>query len=707
MNTGTQHEKKRIRFGLLTDSTESSYHIDILSGITDFVREHDIDLFIFVGGVLQSANIYEYDRNKLYFLVNTNNVDGLLVLTPTLGLNIGPRGMRKILQSFSPLPVVSIATRLPDITSVVIDNKKGMRELLVHLIETHGCKRFACVRGPAHVPDAEERFMVFKEILKHCHLPLINELILQGPYGSNFGIKAVKALLDNRNTTFDAVISSNDDTALGVIEELKRRGIPVPGRIKVAGFDDIIDSRSFIPKLTTVHQPIYRIGHMACSTLYNIITGKKTKLLTKLPTEIVIRESCGCSYNERITNLVKNNEKNCMAGAKRLIIKEFKDLNLSNKYGLGEAGQDLSKHILDYFFNDDTIIRNKRSFLSSWKNFLQTAGVRQYNFSIIHRLYHMLQEHLFPLLYKADKPSELYELNAETEEILENVFLEWEMDQKIRNMDMEVKLRELYEELQTVHNLSQQMNRIFIGLLNIGIRDCFLSLFVNPTEPLNIARLMLACKNGKQLPLKEDESVFTSSKLVPGKNFIHGDARTTMIVSSLFYGEEQLGFILYNFFGWAPNPYEDLRMILSSAIKNALLSAKMKNMASDLELYDNHRSPLLAATMGSKEKLPDLRIQRAVDFINERYNTDINLKDAANRAFMAETYFSRVFKQVCGKGFLEYLTGLRLEKACSLLQNTGLKTSEIARFVGYHDPNYFYKIFKEAFGRTPTQFRRT
>jgi two-component system response regulator YesN len=111
--------------------------------------------------------------------------------------------------------------------------------------------------------------------------------------------------------------------------------------------------------------------------------------------------------------------------------------------------------------------------------------------------------------------------------------------------------------------------------------------------------------------------------------------------------------------------------------------------------------------MGSKEKLPDLRIQRAVDFINERYNTDINLKDAANRAFMAETYFSRVFKQVCGKGFLEYLTGLRLEKACSLLQNTGLKTSEIARFVGYHDPNYFYKIFKEAFGRTPTQFRRT
>jgi len=711
LNTILQTNKKRITFGLLTDSTESSYHVDILSGITDFVEENDINLFIFVGGALQSSNIYEYDRNKLYFLANRDNVDGLLVLTPTLGLNIGPQGMEKMLHAFFPLPIVSIATRLSQITSVVIDNKSGMSDLLLHFIEEHGCKHFACIRGPANVPDAEERFLVFKETLKKYNLPLEKDLIVQGPYGANFGIKAVKLLLDSRNVKFDAIISSNDDTALGIIEELKRRGITVPHDIKVAGFDDIIESRSFKPGLTTVHQPIYRIGRTACATLYNLISGEKTHTLTKLPTELVIRESCGCTFTERMKILYKKSTKKNLTQTKKYILKEFEYLNFHSKPEAQKTDRIIVKNILDYFFND-TVLKNSESFLKTWQEFLSAIHRQQYNFSIIHRIFYILREHLFPLVYEHTNAALLYNLNLKTEEMLENIFLEWEMDQKIQNLDMEVKLRELYEELHHVLNLQQQMDCIYSVLSDIGVKNCYLSLFINPNQPLNNARLMLVFINGGHIRIEDNDSLFTSYCLVPKKYKIDLDFRHTMIVSSLFYGEEQLGFMLYNFLGWAPNPYEDLRMIISSSIKNALLSDKMKNLVLNLKNYNSNQYQTLVTTTktekpGSfKDRYDDLRIQRAVDFINERYNTDIALKDGANKAFMADTYFSRIFKQITGKGFLEFLTCLRIEKACSLLKSTGLKVTEIARSVGYRDVDYFYKIFKIATGRTPGEYRK-
>jgi DNA-binding LacI/PurR family transcriptional regulator/AraC-like DNA-binding protein len=707
-DSSRQNKKKRLTFGLLTDSTDSSYHVDVLSGITDFVQDHDINLFIFIGGVFQSSNINEY-RNNFYSLANVDNVDGLLVLTPTLGTNIGPQGMSKVLSAFKPLPIVSIATRLPGITSVIINNRSGLSDLLIHFIEDHGCRRFACIRGPAHVPDAEERFRIFADIMKQYNIPIEKDLIIQGPYGTNFGIKAVKILLDNRKRSFDALISSNDDTALGVIEELKRRGISVPKDIRIAGFDDIAESTSFIPRLTTVHQPIYRIGRTACEILYNLIKGKKTKVLTKLPTELVIRESCGCTYPERIKTLHKKIIPIDFAQKKKAILKELKHLNIYLEHGRQKAGRIIFEKILDSFFND-LVLKDRGSFLKEWSEFLKLTQKQHYNFRIINRISYILRERLFPFVYDYRNPSYLFKICAKSEELIENLFMEREMDRKIKNSDMEVKLRDIYEELHTVTDIEQQMNSIYQGLLNFAVEDCYLSLFGDPGQPLKTARLMLAAKNGLRLQIKENDSFFNPNNLVPQKGLLFTHERYTMIVSSLFYGEEQLGFILYNFIGWEPNPYEDIRMILSSALKNALLRDKMKNLIQDQKGPDQSTETAVLAGKENyidiRDKCSDFRIQRALDFINEKYNKDITLNDGANKAFMAVTYFSKIFKKTMGDGFQEYLTSLRLAKACSLLKNTGFKISEIARSVGYHDPNYFYKIFKKSSGCTPSEYRK-
>jgi AraC-like DNA-binding protein len=363
-------------------------------------------------------------------------------------------------------------------------------------------------------------------------------------------------------------------------------------------------------------------------------------------------------------------------------------------------------------FSDDLVSKHTGAFLKAWSGFLASTRKQQHNFRIIHRIFYLLRERLFPFVHGYRNPAYLHNLCLKTEELMENFFLEREMDKKIKNSDMEFKLRDMHEKLHTVVDLQRQMEYIHQGLLAFGIRNLFLSLLGDSGQSRRAARLMLAVRSGRRLEIEKKNCLFAPPRLVPHRGLFDLRERNTMIVSSLFYGEEQLGFMIYNFIGWEPNPYEDLRMILSNALKNALLSAQMQKIAPHQANPDNHPAGVLletAAAANSTEagiQCNDLRIQRALDFIREKYQMDITLHDGADKAFMAETYFSKIFKQVTGRGFLECLTAMRIDKACFLLKNSGLKISEIARSVGYHDPDYFYKVFKRRTGRTPSDYRR-
>ena len=72
---------------------------------------------------------------------------------------------------------------------------------------------------------------------------------------------------------------------------------------------------------------------------------------------------------------------------------------------------------------------------------------------------------------------------------------------------------------------------------------------------------------------------------------------------------------------------------------------------------------------------------------------------------VSPSYFSSIFKQETGQSFVEYLTKLRIEKACELLRCTTLRTSEIGAQVGYNDPHYFSATFKKIMGQSPKEFK--
>lgn len=108
----------------------------------------------------------------------------------------------------------------------------------------------------------------------------------------------------------------------------------------------------------------------------------------------------------------------------------------------------------------------------------------------------------------------------------------------------------------------------------------------------------------------------------------------------------------------------------------------------------------------SRERRNTVLIERACRFIEANFHRDLTLEEVAQQVYLSPCYFSRLFKQVKGQNFIDYLTRVRLEAAKELLLNTELPVAAIAERVGYHDARYFGQVFKKQEGYTPGVFRK-
>ena len=99
-------------------------------------------------------------------------------------------------------------------------------------------------------------------------------------------------------------------------------------------------------------------------------------------------------------------------------------------------------------------------------------------------------------------------------------------------------------------------------------------------------------------------------------------------------------------------------------------------------------------------------IQKAMEIIRKEYDSGITLEEAANQLYVSEEYLSSQFKKETGYNFTETVRKYRIEKMKELLRTTKYKMNQIAGLVGYSDPKYMSKVFKEEEGILPTEYRR-
>jgi len=217
-------------------------------------------------------------------LVETRLADGVIQLSPDYGAD----GERR-----ASYPVVhACGCELTVAPSVRIDNAGATSELVAHLV-SKGHRRIALITGPEANAHTIDRFKGYRAGLEAAGIGFDPALVTFGDFSMASGSRGAEAILamSPRPT---AIVSMNDEMAIGAIQTLAKAGLSVPRDMAVTGFDDINFAAHSTPSLTTVHQPAAEMGAKACDLLIDWIEDKAhDETVHVLPHTLIVRESSG------------------------------------------------------------------------------------------------------------------------------------------------------------------------------------------------------------------------------------------------------------------------------------------------------------------------------------------------------------------------------------------------------------------------------
>lgn len=264
------------------DDAVMLYSDQIIRGMERAARRHGYALLI--------AASLEGGPESLVAKV-AGRVDGFAVLAQTV-----PTEDLEVISRRLPVVMIAGPREIDHLDHIVVANADGERELARHLIEDHGLRRLAFVGGEVESPDAEARFLGFRQACRDAGLPVPDAPDLRAEMMTQAeGARAAEELLDRDGERPQGVLFANDQMAVGALRALERRGVRVPEDIAVTGFDGIPLSRIVRPPLTTVRQPIRQLGEQAVELLVQRLGDSGSEPVSlMLPVSLIRRASCGC-----------------------------------------------------------------------------------------------------------------------------------------------------------------------------------------------------------------------------------------------------------------------------------------------------------------------------------------------------------------------------------------------------------------------------
>jgi DNA-binding LacI/PurR family transcriptional regulator len=196
-----------------------------------------------------------------------------------------------------PIPVVAVSGHgtTPGVTNIVLDHSSAVRQALEHLVEL-GHTRIAVIKGQAFSSDTESRWAAIARFARELGVPIDPELTVQleGDLASpELGYEVTRKLLARRRS-FSALFAFNDISAIGAMRAIHEAGHRVPDDVSVVGFDDIQSAAFQQPGLTTVRQPLRRMGELAAEIVLRRIGDPKKGIHAKqvrVEPELIVRGS--------------------------------------------------------------------------------------------------------------------------------------------------------------------------------------------------------------------------------------------------------------------------------------------------------------------------------------------------------------------------------------------------------------------------------
>jgi LacI family transcriptional regulator len=226
------------------------------------------------------------DGSKLEKLWRARAVEGLLVVAP----NTHDKYLDTFTELKMPLIVVGKTVANSKICCIGCDDYRGIQQLCEHLYGL-GHRKIAFISGPAGFSVAETRERAYLDFCRDKKLKMPDGFVYRGDYSTRSGREGGLALLTAGEKP-TAIIAANDMMAMAAIESARELGVEVPGRVSIAGFDDLPMTAHHFPPLTTLHQPVAEIAERSARLLLDWLdTGKSPKGPETLPVSLVVRGS--------------------------------------------------------------------------------------------------------------------------------------------------------------------------------------------------------------------------------------------------------------------------------------------------------------------------------------------------------------------------------------------------------------------------------
>jgi PAS domain S-box-containing protein len=594
---------RRPTIGLLIGRLgDIGYAAQVWPGVADVAEERDVNLICFVGGTLRAPHEFDTQRNVVYDLVSPERLDGLLAMSGSIGQFIGPEELKDFYARFQPLPMVSIAMAVDGFPNVLIDSETGVRETITHLIEMHQFRKIAFIRGPESNTEAEQRYKTYIKVLAEHDIPFNPALVVPGNYLGPAGAEAVRVLLDERKVEFEAIASANDEMALGAITALRERGLGVPNKVSVVGFDDLEEAKFASPPLTTIRQPLYEQGRRATEMLLALMAGEDVPRYVTLPTKLVIRQSCGCQPQEDIRIIdppatPTGETFEAVIAAKRKHI--LSDMAKAAGATAASLEPGWAERLLEGF-SSTLKDPSQNVFLHLLDETLRQVGAKNADVMQWHRVLYDLQSHISTALADETDRSRVAKLLQQSHALVGEI-AQWaqahlRLQAERRAFDFTIGIS---EPLMTAFDVEGLTDVMAHQLPRLGIGSCYLSLYDQAEKgqksiPTEWSRLILAFNENGRMELEPGGRRFRSYQLIPDGILPHQKRYAILLEPLHFRDETQIGFIIFEPLRMMPGALrEALSRQISTALKGALLLQERRQAQEALQRSEEKYRALL------------------------------------------------------------------------------------------------------------------
>ena len=268
--------KRTYMIGVILEEIGDAYGSLVISGIERCLREQNV-FFLTVAHRHDKKLLASYST-----VLRERGVEGFITVDT-------------LLAEEPPLPTVAVAghRRIKGVTNIVLDHRRAASLALKHLVDL-GHEKIAFMKGSRLSADSDERWNAICEVAAKLGIRMRQELIIElkgDDPTPNLGYPFAKQLLE-RKQPFTALFAYNDISAIGSICAFQEAGLRVPDDISVVGFDDIQSAAYTSPPLTTVRQPLIKMGEIAARTLLGRIE-EQMKYVPEIviQPELVVRRS--------------------------------------------------------------------------------------------------------------------------------------------------------------------------------------------------------------------------------------------------------------------------------------------------------------------------------------------------------------------------------------------------------------------------------